>query len=228
MVKTPMLMVVMKYPTDSDLLKSEPKLDVPLVCVKNVPHNVLLVLDLLIPVPSVLTEEKTSQLVNAQMVNTKMMLITVKIVLQNVKLVTNSTNVTFVPKTLTELIQKIAHVTMDFMILVSLNVNLVILNVLLVLIMTNVLIVPSTEKIHPIVPVSTDTTIPTIGFVTLVPSNVTVVSPLPPIVLLVQPTPTDTKPQLVTVVTDTMKLKNKPVQNVTVPVILVKLLAVTV
>lgn len=79
-VKTPMLMVVMKYPTDSDLPSLEKKSDVPLVLVLHVLHNVLLVLELLITVPSVLMEEKTSHLVNAQKVNTKMKLITVKIV----------------------------------------------------------------------------------------------------------------------------------------------------
>jgi hypothetical protein len=135
-----MPMVETKSPTDSDLLKSVMKTDVPTENVSHVPHNVSLVPYLLLTVIIVLSEEKPLQIVYVQMVNTKMLTTFVNLVLTNVLPVLLKQSVSPVEKTLTEMHQLTVSVLMDIMIIIKLMVfvHLVTLNVLLVLLMKSV------------------------------------------------------------------------------------------
>jgi len=214
-----MLMVVIQLLTDMVPLKLPLKIDVLKEFVNNVHHNVLLVNNLLITVPTVSKEELTHQNVHVLMVNTPTLITFVKTVPLNVKLALHSINVLNVLTILIEVsLQNVSVMTVT-MKLVLLSVQSVPTDVLLVPHMKPVSPVTLTELTHHTVPVTVISGI-TMVLVNHVITNVKDVSMLLPNVLCVLVIELMLQPVIVKAVSGKMvSLKN--VQNVTANVPLV-------
>jgi len=208
----------------TEVLKPDHNKDVNSELVSLVPINVLLVPKQLTIVSFVPPEELKPHYVDVQTVNMPTKPTSAEIVTSNVKLVPLSPSVLNVLKNQTDFTQKNVHVNKDTMNLILLSVHLVMTNVLLVLPMNNVSPVLIQESTHLPVTVQNKCMM-TLVFVRIVLINVTDVTLLEPIVNIV--VKTELMPQLVTVHLIIMMMDIKPiVQNVTVNVILVILLAV--